>query len=143
MFRTIAAASLAFGLLFAPMAGASEEEAEVCVRTKVWDGYGQGWAIRTMATTSLADGKTRNYMVTLYAGNEYQIQACADSNAVHVDLLLYDLDGRIVARNPTKGREPSFTFKPSDTATYYVVVYAQKVANTAANTGVGVAISYR
>lgn len=124
-------------------AGASEEEAELCVRTKVWDGYAEGWAIRTMTSTSLADGTTKNYLVTLYAGNDYQFTACADGNSGNLDLLLYDRDGRVVARDETKGREPQFTYKPTTTATFYVVLYAQKSERPSEPTGVGLAVSYR
>jgi hypothetical protein len=109
----------------------------------VWDGYAEGWAIRTMTSTNLTDGTTKNYLVTLYAGNEYQFSACADSNSANLDLLLYDRDGRVVARDESKGREPQFTYKPTATATFYVVVYAQKSERPADPTGVGLAVSYR
>ena len=113
------------------------------MRAKVWDGYGQGWAIRTMTTATLGNGATKNYMVTLYAGNEYQIQACGDGNVSNLDLLLYDLDGRIVARDDSTNREPKFTYKPKTTSTYYVVVYGQKLVDASKPAGVGVAVSYR
>jgi len=131
------------GLLASTTAHANEDQAETCVRAKVWDGYGQGWAIRTMTTASLTSGATKNYMVTLYAGNEYQIQACGDSNVRNLDLLLYDTDGRIVARDDSKSREPIFTFKPKKTTTFYVVVYGQQLVDASEPAGVGVAVSYR
>ena len=143
MYKFLGTAAVAAALLFQPPAMASEEEAEVCLRTKVWDGYADGWAIRTMTSTTLEDGATRNYLVTLYAGNEYLIQACADANSKNLDVLLYDLEGRIIARDDSESREPSFTFTPEDTTTYYVVVYAQKVANGSQPTGVGLAVTYR
>ena len=60
---------------------AGEAEADACLRTKVWDGYADGWGIRTMTSTTLGSGKTRNYLVTLYEGNAYRIQTCADEAA--------------------------------------------------------------
>lgn len=131
------------GLLAAGTARANEDQAETCVRAKVWDGYGQGWAIRTMTKTTLKSGATKGYEVTLYQGNEYEIQACGDSNASNLDLLLYDQDGRIVARDNTKSREPLFTYKPTATATFYVVVYGQKLVDASKPAGVGLAVSYR
>lgn len=143
MTRLAILSTLALGLLLAPPAAADEEDAEICLRTKVWDGYGDGWAIRTLTSTSLDDGATRNYLVTLYAGNEYLIQGCADANTDNLDILLYDLDGRIVARDDSKGREPSFHFEPQDTTTYYVVLYAQDLVDGSKPTGAGLAVTYR
>jgi hypothetical protein len=141
--KVVGIAALVIGLLLQPTAHADEEDAEVCLRTKVWDGYSEGWAIRTMTSATVENGATRNYLVTLYAGNEYQIQACADENSRNVDVLLYDLEGRIVARDDTQDREPSLTFTPTDTATYYVVLYAQKLAVPETGTGIGLAVTYR
>lgn len=131
------------GLLAAGTARANEDQAETCVRAKVWDGYGEGWAIRTMTKATLKNGGIKGYMVTLYQGNEYEIQACGDDNVRNLDLLLYDTSGHIVARDSTKNREPLFTFKPKSTATFYVVVYGQKLVNPSKPAGVGVAVSYR
>ena len=38
----------------------------------MWDGYADGWGIRTMTTASLEAGATRNYLVTFYPNKEYQ-----------------------------------------------------------------------
>lgn len=143
MNKVVGIAALVIGLLLQPTARADEEDAEVCLRTKVWDGYSEGWAIRTMTSATVENGATRNYLVTLYAGNEYQIQACADANSQNVDVLLYDLEGRIVARDDTQDREPILTFTPKDTATYYVVLYAQKLVDPTTGTGIGLAVTYR
>lgn len=61
-------------ILLAAAAFADEKDAESCLRTKVWDGYAQGWGVRTMTSTAIPDGRTRNYLVTLYEGNEYRIR---------------------------------------------------------------------
>ena len=102
---------LALGLMAGP-AEAGKRDAEDCLRTRVWDGYGDGWGIRTMTSTELAAGKTRNYLVTLYKGNEYRIEACGDSAVQNVDVLLYDTNGNVIKRDETEDKTPRFEFTP-------------------------------
>lgn len=133
-------------------AHADEKEAETCLRTKVWDGYAQGWGVRTMTSTSIPDGKTRNYLVTLYEGNEYQIQTCADANVRNLDVLLYDTQGNVIARDNTpapgspagtEDREPRIAFKPPSTGTYYIVVYNREARRPEDVGGVAMAVVYK
>lgn len=132
------------GLLLAPAAAsASADDAESCVRTKVWEGYDDGWSIRTMTSTTLKKGATRNYLVTLYKGNEYQMIGCGDSDTSNVDVLIYDTNGNVVLRDEDEGRVPRINFKPEQTATYYVVVHARDLAGDATEAGVAVAVTYR
>ncbi len=130
-------------LLAAPPAHAGEREANTCLRTKVWDGYAEGWGIRTMTSTELEDGKTRNYLVTLYEGNEYQITTCGDASVTDLDVLLYDTAGNVISRDKTTDREPILTFKPEQTGTYYVVLYHRAAAQAGATGGVAMAVVYR
>ncbi len=122
---------------------AGESEAESCLRTKVWDGYAEGWGVRTMTSTSLPDGKTRNYLVTLYEGNEYRIRTCADESVANLDVLLYDVRGSVVTRDATTDREPEITFKPPATGTYYIVLYHRQAASAGAVGGAAMAVVYR
>lgn len=131
------------GLLASPPALAGEDEANSCLRTKVWDGYADGWGIRTMTSTTLADGKTRSYLVTLYAGNEYQITTCADEAVKNLDVLLYDTQGNVVSRDDTEDREPKITIKPPATGTYYIVLYNRQAASAETSGGVAMAVVYR
>lgn len=130
-------------LLFALPALADEKDAESCLRTKVWDGYAQGWGVRTMTSTSIPDGRTRNYLVTLYEGNEYRIQTCADEEISNLDLLLYDTRGNVIARDTTEDREPEVTFKPTATGTYYIVLYNRQSAKSGETGGAAMAVVYR
>jgi hypothetical protein len=131
-------------LLFLPqIASADEAEAEACLRTKVWDGYADGWAIRTMTATTLTAGATRNYLVTFYKGNEYQIQACADASSQNVDLVLYDLNGEVAKRDESTDRQPKLLFKPTKTSTYYIVVHARQLEKEKTESGISVAVTYR
>jgi len=129
--------------LVSPPALADETEASSCLRTKVWDGYGDGWAIRTMTSTELSAGKTRSYLVSLYADNEYRINTCADASAANLDVLIYDTEGNIVVRDETTDREPVIDFKPTASGTYYVVVYLREAVEGADKAGVAMAVVYR
>jgi hypothetical protein len=118
-----AAAVVVAAALTLPSALAGESEAETCLRTKIWDGYADGWGIRTMTTTELEIGKTRNYLVTLYKGNDYQVATCGDKTVTNLDVLLYDADGNVITRDNSTNREPLITFSPKETGSYYVVLY--------------------
>jgi hypothetical protein len=129
--------------LLTPPAVADEAEASSCLRTKVWDGYGDGWAIRTMTSAELTSGKTRSYLVSLYADNEYRIATCGDANIKNLDVLLYDTKGNIVQRDDTVDREPSLEFTPPATGTYYVVLYLREPVEGATKAGAAMAVVYR
>jgi len=139
----LAVLALAASAFVATPASADETEASSCLRTKVWDGYGDGWAIRTMTSTELEAGKTRSYLVSLYADNEYRITTCADAGATNLDVLIYDTEGNIVVRDETTDREPAIDFKPSASGTYYVVLYLREAAEGADKAGVAMAVVYR
>ena len=136
---------LSLAVLFATagIALADEEEADTCLRTKIWDGYNEGWAVRTATTASLGQGEHRIYLVTLYAGNEYRLQVCGDANANNVDIVLHDANGTELMRDESDDREPLLNFKPSSTDTYYIAVYAAGLAKGQDKAGVAMAVTYR
>ena len=103
------------GFLFAATAFATEEAAESCLTDKIWAGYSDGWAVRTATTTTLKQDEHRVYLLTLYAGNEYKLQVCADKGAKDVDLILHDLDGKELLRDEESSREPTVLYKPEET----------------------------
>lgn len=131
------------GLAASTAAHAGETEASACLRTKVWDGYGEGWAIRTMTSTELEAGAFRSYLVSLYADNTYRIATCADEGAKNLDVLLYDTKGAIIHRDTTSDREPMLEFKAPSTGTYYVVLYLREPAENVEKAGVAMAVVYR
>jgi len=142
MQRLACALALMGGLVAAP-ALAGTKEAEECLRTKVWDGYAEGWGIRTMTSTALATGKTRNYLVTLYKGNEYRIETCGDEHVANVDVLLYDTEGNVIERDKTEDREPSIQYSPEQTGSYYLVLYMREMDDKKDEAGVAMAVVYR
>ncbi|MFZ5482436.1 MAG: hypothetical protein ACOZNI_37080 [Myxococcota bacterium] len=129
--------------LLVATASADEEAAETCLRTKIWDGYAQGWAVRTATNTSLGNGEHRVYLVTLYAGNEYKVLACGDENVSNIDLVLYDDQGNQVVTDTSNDREPTLVFTPKNTATFYVAVHASKLNNTTQKGGIATAVTYK
>ena len=135
--------------LFAGDAAADKTEAETCLRTKIWDGYNEGWAVRTAVTAELKESEHRIYLVTLYAGNEYRFQVCGDPNVKDVDVILHDNSGKEMMRDSTDDREPMLSYKPTVTDTYYVAVYAaslEKPADPKAQApaaGISLAVTYR
>lgn len=127
----------------ATMAFADEEQAETCLRAKIWDGYTQGWAVRTATTTTLGQGEHRVYLVTLYAGNEYKISACGDSNVANIDLVLYDAQGNQVVTDNSNDREPALAYTPTVTDTFYIAVHASRLNSTTEKGGIATAVTYK
>ena len=132
-------------LVFLSSAVADEKDAEQDLRSKIWAGYEQGWAVRTATTTSLAAEGHRVYLVTLYKGNEYKFQAVGDKNALNIDVILYDGEGKVIKQdNPEDiSREAMITYKPESTNTYYVTVYAGSVTEGIESAGVALAVTYK
>ena len=132
-------------LLFAAItpAYADEAAAEACLKAKIWEGYNQGWAVRTVTNASLAQGEHRIYLVTLYAGTEYKLSVCGDDALVNADIVLYDSLGNEVARDNTADREPVVSFKASATDTFYIAVHATKTKEGAGKAGVSTAVTYK
>jgi hypothetical protein len=122
---------------------ADESEADDCLRQKIWAGYDDGWAVRTATTTSLGQDEHRVYLVTLYAGNEYKIQVCGDKESSNIDLILHDAAGKELVRDKGQDREPIISYKPPETQTYYIAVYAAQISAEVESAGVAMAVTYR
>ena len=137
LIYSIAALTLCVGTL----AIADEKEADSCLRDKIWSGYSEGWAVRTATTTTLAQDEHRVYLLTLYAGNEYKVQVCADKASKNVDLVLHDVEGNEILRDQDNNREPILVYKPAETQTFYVAVYAADLKED--KSGVALAVTYR
>lgn len=130
-------------LFMVSAAVADEEQADTCLRTKIWDGYTAGWAVRTATKATMGAGEHRVYLVTLYAGNEYRILACGDSEAANIDLVLYDSKGTQITTDSSTDREPALTHTPTVTDTYYIAVHASRLNNPAGRAGVATAVTYK
>jgi len=125
----------------APKAG--EREADTCVRTKIWAGYEEGWAVRSATSAKLASGEHRVYVVTLEAGLEYKFIACGDSKMGDLDLVLHDMEGKELARDKGDDREPTVLYKPTKTGEFYLAVFAASVLDGATESGVSTSVTYR
>lgn len=141
--RTLVAITLLAWMGLTAPALANRGQAEDCLRTKVWEGYPDGWGIRTMTSSDVQAGKTKNFQVTLYKGNTYRIQTCGDEDIENLDVLLYNAQGSVVARDASTDREPQVEFSPSETGTYYIVLYLRAVKEKKATGSAAMAVVYR
>lgn len=135
-----------FALAMSLMAPSSADEgyAEDLLRQKIWEGYSEGFAVRTATTAELNQGEYRIYLVTLYAGNTYRINGVGDENVTNLDLVLHDADGNTVDYDKTEDAQASLKdFTPSATATYFVVVHVRTLADANAKAAVGMAVTYK
>lgn len=126
-----------------PAAHASEADAETCLKTKIWEGYKDGWAVRSATKTSLGEGEHRVYLVTLYAGNTYKMLACGDTDVANIDLVLYDAKGAQVVADPSSDREPVIEYTPKATDTFYIAVHAAKLNSAGIKAGVATSLTYK
>ena len=122
---------------------AREKEADTCIRTKIWSGYDQGWAVRNATSARLGGGEHRVYVITLEAGLEYKLLACGDKGIGDLDLVLHDVNGKEVARDSSNDREPMVSFTSPTTESYYLAVYAARMNEGATTGGVATAVTYK
>jgi hypothetical protein len=131
---------------------ADEKQADTCLRTKIWDGYAEGWGIRTITSATLNDDDVKVYLVTLYKGNEYQIRACGDESSQDITVALYDVTNgeKDEAGNPVPAvqddsvdREPLLHYTPDKTGTYYIAIKVSEYTDAASSAAVAMAVTYR
>jgi hypothetical protein len=130
-------------LLMTSLAFADAKRAEESLRTKIFDGYAQGWSVRTATSVELGDGQHRVYLVTLYAGNEYRVLAAGDDAVSNIDIALYDSAGQQVSADSTEDRDPVLTYKPAKSDSYYVAVHASKLNDPKVKGWIATAVTYR
>lgn len=133
---------LALALGGAP-ALAGEDEAQTCLRNLIWEGYKEGWSVRTASSTTLGQDEFRVFAVTLYRGSAYHVLACGDAGLTAVGLSLYNADGQVLVQAPPGGVQPVVDYTPDATGTFYVSVRAEAMATPGARAGVGMAVTYR
>ena len=107
-----------------------------CLRTKIWDTYNEGWSVRSSSDAEVGFGQTSFFKVTLLKGRAYRVLSCAEDGVIDLDLLLYDKQGAVIARDDTQDREPTLAYTPEKTGTYYVVLYLRDLEDRAAEPSV-------
>lgn len=132
--------ALILGLLSSSPALAGKKAADECLKTKIWDRYGDGWQIRASSGSDLALGKTKYYRVTLLKGQRYQVITCADEAVTDLDILLYDNRGELIHRDETIDREPVLAYEAPDTGVYYVVLYMRALKDPSATAHASMAL---
>lgn len=119
-------------------------EADKCLRDKIWEGYSEGWAVRTATNPVLGKGESKIYLVTLYAGNEYKFLVCGDQKTTDIDLALHDSSGAVRVHDNNDSPDPVVEFTPDTTDTFYIAVYAQDIEGYEGGmSSVAMAVTYR
>lgn len=129
-------------LLLAPLM-ASEADSDACLRNLVWEGYKEGWAVRTATSAVLGAEEVRVYSLTLVGGTTYSIFACADAGSTEVDIVLHDAEGKVVQADEGSGTQPTMRFQPPTTGSYYVAVHNRHLAEGAVHAAVSLAVTYK
>ena len=125
--------ALILGLLASSPAVAGKKAADDCLKTKIWERYGDGWQIRASSGSELALGKTKYYRITLLKGQRYQVLTCADESVEDLDILLYDSKGLLLHRDDTTSREPVLSYEAQVTGVYYAVLYMRGLKQESAD----------
>ena len=131
------------GALWSSPARADEAEVQSCVRAKVHEAFGEGWSVRTSTTASLKHAETDVYAITMQAGNNYKLMACADAGITDVGLFLYDAEGKLLQSDPSKDREPVLQFTATSSGRYFVVVQAAAMAAGTPQGSVATAVVFK
>lgn len=118
------------GLLAVTSSTALAGEAESCTKAKVWEAYNDGWSMRSMSPVDVAPGTVKVWKVTAMPGRTYKFVACGDPRIVDLDLVVYDANGQVVARDSTTDRQPSVELTAEKSTTWYVVAQPRKVEGT-------------
>lgn len=136
------AIALGAALLLSAPAGAAKL-ADDCLRTKVWDRYGDGWQVRASTSTEVGFGHTHYYRVSMLKGRTYQVVTCAEDNVGNLDILLYDNKGEVITRDDSGDREPTLSYEPGRTGVHYVVLYVRDAEDRGRDNDVSVALVHR
>jgi hypothetical protein len=121
----VIALALAVALTGAAQADDDAGDALACVRTKVWDAYGDGWSLRTMSSSPLGVGERRSYALSLMPGRAYRVLGCATGSLADLDLALYDASGHVVVADATADGQPILDLS-GRTGTFTLVVYGRR-----------------
>ena len=113
-----------------PSAHATEADAETCLKTKIWEGYKDGWAVRSA---------TRFSRVAFCSA----MLACGDTDVANIALVLYDSKGAQVVADPSSDREPVIEYTPKATDTFYIAVHAAKLNSAGIKAGVATSLTYK
>jgi hypothetical protein len=122
----------------APKRYAGEAAAEACVNTKAWDGYGDGWRVRTVQARTVEGNDRATWTLTLLAGNTYRFFGCSEASVRQLDLVLYGGDFDARASDIGGDRQPTVDYTPDRTETVHVVLAAPEAPGGKAGVALGV-----
>lgn len=117
--------------------------AEDCIQTRTRSLYSDGWALRGTHGIRLGSADEHALSLTLVAGLEYRLEACGDSQAGPLDLIIYDKDGRDLAWDAGGKGEAGLVFRPEHTGEYFLAVANQSLPADAYRAAVALSLSYR
>ncbi|MEN0063093.1 MAG: hypothetical protein AAGA48_13140 [Myxococcota bacterium] len=133
-------------LLWVPPASADPamREAQSCVESKLDELYAQGWRSRgglTRVRIEVDQSHTSEHV--LLGGFDVTFRACAARGAIDLDLVLYDDDGTIVAKDEGMSRDPILSVKVPRTGRYRLVTYLRKAQPRAGAVPAAVALTFQ
>jgi len=114
-----------------------------CIRTRTRRFYEDGWALRGTHGTRLGSAEEQAISLTLMAGLEYRLEACGDSQAGPLDLVVFDAEGRELAGQAGEKGSVGVVFRPERTGQYYISVANQSLPPEVFRTAVSLSLSYR
>jgi hypothetical protein len=118
-------------------------EAEDCIRTRTRSFYEDGWALRGTHSARLGSGHEEAISLTLVAGLEYRFEACGDSQAGPLDLVIFDSDGRDIDGNAGEKGSVGLVFRPDHTGEYFLSIANRSLPAGTLRAGVALSLSYR
>lgn len=113
-----------------------------CLEPKSWDAKADGWSERTRHYATLVpDHSDPNALVRVarfrpYPNLEYRFVGCGDGGFANLDVVLYDSDNTILARDTQDGRDPEVQLPNHTTGLISVRLFAADLRADSGEAGV-------
>lgn len=104
-----------------------------CLEPKSWDAKADGWSERTRHYATLVpDHSDPGALVRVaqfrpYPNLEYRFIGCGDEGFGNIDVVVYDSDNTIIARDTNHGRDPDVLLPEATTGLIAVRLFAAEL----------------
>lgn len=113
-----------------------------CLEPKAWDARDAGWTERTRETVVLSGSPSDPSAVGVVASFrpypmlDYRFVGCGDDGFADLDVLVYDADGALIARDGMLGRDPDVSVSGELSTRLTVRLFAADLRRTSGEAGV-------
>lgn len=113
-----------------------------CLEPKSWEAKEDGWSERTRHYATLSpdhaspDALVRVAQFRPYPNLEYRFIGCADDGFANVDVVVYDAENAIIARDTQDGRDPDVLLPAQSSGLISIRLFAADLRSDTGEAGV-------